>query len=98
SFQNYFRLYEKLSGMTGTAVTEQEEFHQVYELDVVEIPPNKPLIRDDRPDRIYKTELGKFKAIAKEVQKLNKKGQPVLIGTASIEKNELLSSLLKKEK
>ncbi len=98
SFQNYFRLYDKLSGMTGTAVTEQEEFHQIYELDVVEIPPNKPVVRDDRPDRIYKTELGKFKAIAKEVKKLNKKGQPVLIGTASIEKNELLSKLLKKEK
>lgn len=97
SFQNYFRLYEKLSGMTGTAVTEQEEFHQVYELDVVEIPPNKPVIRDDQPDRIYKTELGKFRAIAEEVKALNKKGQPVLIGTASIQKNELLSSLLKKE-
>lgn len=98
SFQNYFRLYEKLSGMTGTAVTEQEEFHQIYKLDVVEIPPNKPVIRDDRPDRIYKTEMGKFKAIAKEVKELHKEGQPVLIGTASIEKNELLSGLLKKEK
>jgi len=98
SFQNYFRLYEKLSGMTGTAVTEQEEFHQIYELDVVEIPPNKPVVRDDKPDRIYKTELGKFAAIAKEVKEMNEKGQPVLIGTASIEKNELLSKLLKKEK
>ncbi|MDZ7785600.1 MAG: preprotein translocase subunit SecA [Candidatus Saccharibacteria bacterium] len=98
SFQNYFRLYEKLSGMTGTAATEQEEFHQVYELDVVEIPPNKPVIRDDRADRIYKTEIGKFKAISKQVKELNEKGQPVLIGTASIEKNELLSGLLKKEK
>ncbi len=98
SFQNYFRLYDKLSGMTGTAVTEQEEFHQIYKLEVVEIPSNRPLIRDDKPDRIYKTELGKFKAIAKEVKALNKKGQPVLIGTASIQKNELLSKLLKKEK
>ncbi len=96
SFQNYFRLYEKLAGMTGTAATESEEFHQIYKLEVVEIPPNKPIIRDDRPDRIYRTEAGKFKAIVKEVQALHKKGQPVLIGTVSIEKNELLSSLLKK--
>ena len=98
SFQNYFRLYEKLSGMTGTAVTEQEEFHQIYELEVVEIPPNKPVIRNDKADRIYKSEAGKFRAIAREVKELNDKGQPVLIGTASIEKNELLSNLLKKEK
>ncbi len=97
SFQNYFRLYDKLSGMTGTAVTEQEEFHQIYELDVVEIPPNRTVVRDDRPDRIYRTELGKFKAIAAETREMHEKGQPVLIGTASIEKNELLSKLLKKE-
>ncbi|MEK7602673.1 MAG: preprotein translocase subunit SecA [Patescibacteria group bacterium] len=97
SFQNYFRLYEKLSGMTGTASTESEEFHQIYKLDVVEIPANRPVVRDDRPDRIYKTELGKFKAIIREVKKLHQKGQPVLIGSASIEKNELLSSLLKKD-
>lgn len=96
SFQNYFRLYEKLSGMTGTAETESEEFHQIYELDVIQIPPNKPVIRDDRGDRIYKTETGKFKAVIKEVKMLHTKGQPVLIGTASIEKNELLSNLLKK--
>lgn len=96
SFQNYFRLYEKLCGMTGTAQTESEEFHQIYKLDVVEVPSNKPLARIDRPDRIYKTELGKFKAIAREVKTLHQKGQPVLIGTVSIEKNELLSSLLKK--
>ncbi len=96
SFQNYFRLYDKLAGMTGTAETESEEFHQVYELDVVQIPPNKPIIREDRPDRIYKTEAGKFRAIIKEVQQLHKKGQPVLIGTVSIEKNEELSRLLKK--
>jgi preprotein translocase subunit SecA len=97
SFQNYFRLYEKLAGMTGTASTESEEFHQIYKLDVVEIPANRPVVRDDRPDRIYKTELGKFRAINREVKKLHQKGQPVLIGSASIEKNELLSSLLKKE-
>lgn len=94
SFQNYFRLYEKLSGMTGTASTESEEFHQIYKLDVVEIPPNRKVIRDDRPDRIYQTEMGKFKAIINEVRVLHQKGQPVLIGTASIEKNETLSRLL----
>jgi preprotein translocase subunit SecA len=96
SFQNYFRLYEKLAGMTGTAVTESEEFHQIYKLDVVEVPTNRPMIRDDRPDRIYKTEAGKFKAIIREVKALHQKGQPVLIGTNSIEKNELLSNALDK--
>lgn len=96
SFQNYFRLYEKLAGMTGTAMTESEEFHQIYKLDVVDIPPNKPIARVDRPDRIYKTEAGKFRAIVKEVKELHDKGQPVLIGTVSIEKNEVLSHLLKK--
>jgi preprotein translocase subunit SecA len=95
SFQNYFRLYEKLAGMTGTAVTEAEEFHQIYKLEVIEVPPNKKLIRDDRPDRIYRSEAGKFKAIIREVKLLHTKGQPVLLGTVSIEKNELLSSLLK---
>jgi len=98
SFQNYFRLYDKLSGMTGTAMTESEEFHQIYKLDVVEIPPNKPIIRKDYPDRIYGTEQAKFSAIAKEVAMLHAKGQPVLLGTASIEKNELLSKLLTKAK
>jgi preprotein translocase subunit SecA len=96
SFQNYFRLYEKLSGMTGTAMTEQEEFHMIYKLDVVEIPPNRPLARKDLPDRIYRTEGGKFAAIVNEIKELHKKGQPVLIGTVSIEKNELLSRALKK--
>lgn len=96
SFQNYFRLYEKLSGMTGTAQTEAEEFHMIYKLDVVEVPANRKIAREDRSDRIYKTELGKFKAIIKEVQMLHTKGQPVLIGTVSIEKNELLSNLLDK--
>lgn len=96
SFQNYFRLYNKLAGMTGTALTEAEEFHQIYKLDVVEIPSNRKIARDDRPDRIYKTEIGKFNAIVKEIEELHTKGQPVLIGTVSIEKNELLSNLLTK--
>lgn len=94
SFQNYFRLYDKLSGMTGTASTEAEEFMQVYDMEVVEIPPNKKIARDDRTDKIYKTEAGKFKALVNEVKALHKKGQPVLIGTVSIEKNEVLSNLL----
>jgi len=98
SFQNYFRLYKKLSGMTGTAMTESEEFHQIYKLNVVEIPPNRPNNRKDLPDRIYKTEDGKMRAIAREVTALHKKGQPVLLGTVSIEKNEKLSSLLKAAK
>lgn len=98
SFQNYFRLYKKLSGMTGTALTESEEFHQIYKLDVVEIPSNKQIVREDRPDRIYRTEMGKFKAIVREIKTLNQKGQPVLIGTSSIEKNELLGKLLTSSK
>ena len=98
SFQNYFRLYDKLAGMTGTATTEAEEFHQIYKLDVVEVPSNQSLIRIDRPDRIYKTETGKFQAITQEVRMLHTKGQPVLLGTVSIEKNEVLSNLLKKAK
>lgn len=96
SFQNYFRLYDKLAGMTGTAVTEAEEFHQIYKLDVVEIPPNRKVVRKDQPDRIYRTEKAKFAAIVKEVKELHEKGQPVLIGTASIEKNEKLAGLLTK--
>lgn len=96
SFQNYFRLYDKLSGMTGTAMTESEEFHQIYKLDVVEIPPNRSVVRDDKSDRIYRNEKAKFKAIVTEVKRLHEKGQPVLIGTASIEKNERLGGLLKK--
>ncbi|HWB38982.1 MAG TPA: preprotein translocase subunit SecA [Candidatus Saccharimonadales bacterium] len=96
SFQNYFRLYEKLAGMTGTAMTEAEEFHQIYKMDVVEVPSNRGLARKDRSDRIYKSEKGKFKAIVKEVQALNAKGQPVLIGTVSIEKNEALGAMLTK--
>lgn len=96
SFQNYFRLYEKLAGMTGTAVTESEEFHQIYKLDTVEIPTNQQMIRTDRSDRIYRSEAGKFRAIVQEVKALHEKGQPVLIGTVSIEKNEILSQLLNK--
>jgi preprotein translocase subunit SecA len=94
SFQNYFRLYDKLSGMTGTANTEAEEFHQIYKLSVIEVPPNRPNNRSDRSDRIYKTEMGKFKAIIREIAALHQKGQPVLVGTVSIEKNEVLSKLL----
>jgi len=96
SFQNYFRLYNKLAGMTGTATTESEEFHQIYKLDVVEVPSNRSLARQDRTDRIYRNETAKFKAIVKQVQELREKGQPVLIGTASIEKNERLGNMLKK--
>lgn len=98
SFQNYFRLYEKLAGMTGTAMTESDEFHQIYKLNSVEIPANKPLIRKDMSDKIYRSEKGKFKAIIRQVKTLHQKGQPVLIGTNSIEKNELLGSLLHEEK
>jgi preprotein translocase subunit SecA len=98
SFQNYFRLYEKLAGMTGTAQTEAEEFHTIYKLDVLEIPSNRKVIREDRSDRIYRTEKGKFKAIINEVRMLHAKGQPVLIGSSSIEKNEVLSKLLTEAK
>lgn len=96
SFQNYFRLYEKLSGMTGTAETESEEFFQIYKLDVVVIPTNKPIAREDRQDRIYKNQKAKFNAIVETVKELHEKGQPVLIGTSSIENNELMSFLLSK--
>ena len=95
SFQNYFRLYKKLAGMTGTAKTEEEEFHQVYKMDVVEVPTNRNLQRKDLPDKIYKTEGGKFRAIVEQVKELHERGQPVLLGTVSIEKNEILSRLLK---
>jgi preprotein translocase subunit SecA len=96
SFQNLFRLYEKLSGMTGTAITEAEEFHQIYKLDVIEIPTNKKMIRKDLADKIYRSEEGKFRAITTLVKELHEKGQPVLIGTSSIERNETLSALFKK--
>ena len=96
TFQNFFRLYDKLSGMTGTALTEEEEFGSIYLLDVVEIPTNRPVIREDRPDVVYKTEMGKFRAIINQVQQCHEKGQPVLVGTISIERSEILSKLLKK--
>ncbi|MDO5311160.1 MAG: SEC-C metal-binding domain-containing protein, partial [Clostridia bacterium] len=96
TFQNFFRLYKKLSGMTGTAQTEEEEFQEIYKLDVVVIPTNKPLARVDLPDCIYKTEMGKFNAVIDEIVAAHEKGQPVLIGTVSIEKSELLSKLLRK--
>ncbi len=97
TFQNFFRMYEKLSGMTGTALTSAEEFAKVYKLDVVEIPTNQPAIRKDLPDIIYKTEEGKFKAIAERIKELKEKGQPVLVGTIAIEKSEYLSALLMRE-
>ena len=97
TFQNFFRLYQKLSGMTGTALTEEEEFSAIYALDVVEIPTNKPVARLDHPDVVFKTEMGKYRAIIALVKQCHAKGQPVLVGTVSIEKSELLSKLLKRE-
>ena len=97
TFQNYFRLYDKLSGMTGTAMTEQEEFATIYNLDIVEIPTNKPNQRHDHHDVVYKTEAGKFRAVIAQIKECHEKGQPVLVGTVSIEKNELLSALLSRE-
>ncbi len=97
TFQNYFRLYQKLAGMTGTAQTSGEEFEKVYGISVVVIPTNKPMIRKDLSDRVYKNEFGKFKAIVKDVRKRHQEGQPVLIGTTSIEKNELLTKMLLRE-
>lgn len=96
TFQNYFRLYKKLSGMTGTAMTEEEEFREIYKLDVVEIPTNKPIAREDLPDSIFKTEEGKFNAVINDIIECHEKGQPVLVGTISIEKSELLSKMLKR--
>jgi preprotein translocase subunit SecA len=96
TFQNYFRLYKKLAGMTGTAATEAEEFHKIYKLEVVVVPTNKSMIRIDNPDQIYKDEDTKFKAVAREIENLHQQGTPVLIGTVSIEKSELLSDLLKR--
>ena len=97
TFQNFFRLYGKLSGMTGTAMTEEQEFAAIYKLDVVEIPTNRPVARIDRSDVVYKTEMGKFRAIIRQVKECYAKGQPVLVGTISIEKSEILSKLLKRE-
>ncbi len=97
TFQNYFRLYSKLSGMTGTAMTEEEEFATIYKLDIVEIPTNRPVVRIDNEDAVYKTEQGKYRAVIHQVKECHEKGQPVLVGTVSIEKNELLSRMLTKE-
>ena len=97
TFQNYFRLYKKLAGMTGTAQSSAEEFHKVYKLDSIVIPTNKPMIRKDLSDRIYKTEAGKLRAIIKEIREVHEMGQPILVGTVSIEKNELLSLMLDRE-
>ena len=97
TFQNFFRLYDKLSGMTGTALTEEEEFGSIYMLDVVEIPTNRPIARIDQSDVVYKTEMGKYRAIIRQVKECHAKGQPVLVGTISIERSELLSKLLKRE-
>lgn len=95
TFQNYFRLYKKLSGMSGTVMTEQEEFREIYKLDTIEIPTNKPVIRQDLPDVVYKTQKAKYKAIVKDIIESHEKGQPVLVGTTSIEKSELLSDMLR---
>ena len=97
TFQNFFLLYSKLSGMTGTALTEEEEFSAIYKLDIVEIPTNRPVIRKDHHDLVYKTEDGKFRAVIRQIRECHEKGQPVLVGTISIEKSELLSKLLKRE-
>ena len=96
TFQNYFRLYDKLSGMTGTAMTEEEEFGQIYSLDIVEIPTNRPLIRKDQPDYVFKTKAGKYRAIVQQIKECHAKGQPVLVGTVSIEVSELVSQMLTK--
>ena len=97
TFQNYFRLYKKLSGMTGTALTEQEEFSATYQLDIVEVPTNKPMIRQDHPDEVYKNTKGKYHAIVRQIKECHEKGQPVLAGTTSIEKSEIISRMLTKE-
>ena len=97
TFQNYFRMYDKLSGMTGTAMTEEDEFQEIYKLDVIAIPTNKPMIRKDHDDIIYKNENAKFRAVVEDIKESHKKGQPVLVGTVSVEKSEKLSSILRKE-
>lgn len=97
TFQNYFRLYKKLSGMTGTALTEEEEFQQIYRLDCVEVPTNKPIARIDEHDSVYRTEKGKYMAVIRKIKECNEKGQPVLVGTTNVDKSEILSALLKRE-
>src|SRR5699024_7793147 len=98
TFQNYFRMYKKLSGMTGTAKTEEEEFRNIYNMNVTAIPTNKPIIRDDRPDMIYKSIEGKFKAVVEEIKRQHEVGKPVLVGTVAVETSEIISQLLKREK
>ena len=97
TFQNFFRLYGKLSGMTGTALTEEEEFQHIYKLDIVAVPTNKPVIRDDMQDSVYKTEQGKFNAVIRQIKECHEKGQPVLVGTVNVDRSEMLSKLLKRE-
>ncbi|HCS11056.1 MAG TPA: preprotein translocase subunit SecA, partial [Clostridiales bacterium] len=97
TFQNYFRMYKKLSGMTGTAKTEEIEFREIYGVDVIEIPTNKPVVRDDFQDVVYKGEIGKFRSVINEIIEKHQTGQPVLVGTISIEKSEILSKILKKQ-
>ena len=97
TFQNYFRMYEKLSGMTGTALTEEAEFNEIYNVDVIEIPTNRPMIREDHPDRVYKTVSGKYDAVVEQIVECHEKGQPVLVGTVSIDKSEELSRRLRRE-
>ena len=96
TFQNFFRLYKKLSGMTGTAMTEEDEFREIYKLDVISIPTNRPVIRIDQPDLIFRTEKAKYDAIINQIIECHEKGQPVLVGTVSIDKSEKLSELLKR--
>jgi preprotein translocase subunit SecA len=96
TFQNYFRMYEKLAGMTGTALTEKEEFQKIYNLDVVAIPTHKPMIRADHPDLVYKTESAKFRAVVEEIEELHEQGQPILVGTISVERSEMLSNMLRR--
>lgn len=98
TFQNFFRMYNKLAGMTGTAKTEEEEFRNIYNMDVIAIPTNKPVIRDDKPDMIYKTMEGKFRAVVEDIKERNRNGQPVLVGTVAVETSELISDLLKKRR
>src|SRR5207253_9236527 len=95
--QNYFRLYEKLAGMTGTAKTKEKEFVEIYGLNVVEIPTNVPVARDDKNDLIFKTQMGKFEAVIRDIKERHEKGQPVLVGTIAVETSELLSELLKRQ-
>ena len=95
TFQNYFRMYSKISGMTGTAKTEEEEFQGIYSLDVVQVPTNRPMIRKDLNDMVYKTKVGKFKAVVEEIVKRHATGQPVLVGTVNVETSEMLSHLIR---